>query len=235
MSDRSKDWFKQSLRDLDQAKDSQAAGRHEWACFAAHQAAEKAVKALHLSLKQEAWGHIVARLITELPASVNVPEDLIEKGRVWIISIYLPGTQMDIRTERHTNTTANCRATRRLHMPVRSLNSSVLKWPDERTVRQAVTAWANHLSERQPGIIRIGYFGSYARGDWGVGSDLDMLIVLKNVTDQLDVHAVKLELTSIPVPVDTLIYSEQEWQDLIQGGGKFIREIQAEAVWVFGS
>lgn len=33
------------------------------ACFAGQQAAEKAVKALHLSLGQEAWGHVIARLL----------------------------------------------------------------------------------------------------------------------------------------------------------------------------
>ena len=87
----------------------------------------------------------------------------------------------------------------------------------------AVTAWAKHLAERLPGITRIGYFGSYARGDWGVGSDLDVLIVLKDVTEPLDGHVVKLDLASIPVPVDTLIYSEQEWQDLIQGGESLSR------------
>lgn len=51
---RTRDWFVQAERDLDQARDSQAAARHEWACFASHQAAEKAVRALHLHLGQEA-------------------------------------------------------------------------------------------------------------------------------------------------------------------------------------
>ena len=39
--------------DLQQAEDSRRAGRHEWACFAAQQAGEKAVNALHLSLLQQ--------------------------------------------------------------------------------------------------------------------------------------------------------------------------------------
>src|SRR2546427_3448141 len=56
MAARWNDWLRQATRDLDQARDSQRAERHEWACFAAHQAAEKAVKALHLHLGQEAWG-----------------------------------------------------------------------------------------------------------------------------------------------------------------------------------
>jgi len=87
MSDRSKDWLAQAERDLEQAKASQRDGRHEWACFAAHQAAEKAVKALHLSLKQEAWGHVVARLLKDLP--IQVPDNLVEKAKV-LDGFYLP-------------------------------------------------------------------------------------------------------------------------------------------------
>jgi HEPN domain-containing protein len=70
----------QAVRDLEHANAARDGGRHEWACFAAQQAAEKAVKALHLSRGQEAWGHVVARLIRELPLAV--PQDLVEKGKV---------------------------------------------------------------------------------------------------------------------------------------------------------
>lgn len=87
MANRSRDWLAQAERDLGQAKDSQEAGRHEWACFASHQAAEKAVKALHLARGQEAWGHVVARLLRELP--VDVPEELIQAGQV-LDNFYVP-------------------------------------------------------------------------------------------------------------------------------------------------
>lgn len=80
MSTRAKDWLKQAERDLEQARSSQRDGRHEWACFAAQQSAEKAVKALHLALGQEAWGHVVARLLKEL--TVPVPDDLIDRAKV---------------------------------------------------------------------------------------------------------------------------------------------------------
>ncbi len=89
MPNRSKDWMKQAWRDLDQAVDSQGADRHEWACFAAQQAAEKAVKALHLHWGQEAWGHSVARLIQELPKQAEPPEELGEKGKV-LDNFYVP-------------------------------------------------------------------------------------------------------------------------------------------------
>lgn len=89
MVDRAKDWLAQAERDLGQAEDSRHAGRHEWACFAAHQAAEKAVKALHLALGQDAWGHVVAKLLRELPSSTGVPSTLIDKAMV-LDSFYIP-------------------------------------------------------------------------------------------------------------------------------------------------
>jgi len=87
MGDRSKDWLAQAERDIGQAKSSQAEDRHEWACFAAQQCAEKAVKALHLFMGQEAWGHVVAKLLRELP--IDVPEDVIDKAKV-LDNFYVP-------------------------------------------------------------------------------------------------------------------------------------------------
>jgi HEPN domain-containing protein len=79
--DRARDWFAQAEKDLAHAQVARDSGSHEWACFASQQAAEKAVKALHLSVGQEAWGHVIARLLAELPASLDAA-DLIERGRV---------------------------------------------------------------------------------------------------------------------------------------------------------
>ena len=89
MPDRSLDWLNQGHRDMEQAEDSRRAGRHEWACFAAHQAAEKAIKALHLHLGQEAWGHVLTKLLAELPDTVSVAAALIERGKV-LDNFYIP-------------------------------------------------------------------------------------------------------------------------------------------------
>jgi HEPN domain-containing protein len=80
MADRTTDWFRQAERDLEQARSSAREQRHEWACFAAQQAAEKAVEALHLHHRQEAWGHVVARLLEELSGAV--PKALVDKAKV---------------------------------------------------------------------------------------------------------------------------------------------------------
>jgi HEPN domain-containing protein len=89
MGNRAQDWFGQAEHDLAQAQDSLKAERHDWACFASQQAAEKAVKALHLHLGQEAWGHVVARLLQDLPGTVGVPAGLVDQARV-LDNFYIP-------------------------------------------------------------------------------------------------------------------------------------------------
>lgn len=46
--ERSADWMDQAARDLAHAKQDLSTGFHEWACFSAQQAAEKAAKAVLL-------------------------------------------------------------------------------------------------------------------------------------------------------------------------------------------
>jgi HEPN domain-containing protein len=81
MADRSKDWMRQADRDLAHACRARDAGDHEWSCFAAHQAAEKAVKALAISLGGEPWGHSVSTLLGALEAA-SVPPELLDRSKV---------------------------------------------------------------------------------------------------------------------------------------------------------
>lgn len=76
---RSQDWLRQAELDLATARDNQRSGHYEWACFAAQQAAEKAVKALHESVGTEAWGHSVVELLRGLK---DVPEEVLYAGKV---------------------------------------------------------------------------------------------------------------------------------------------------------
>jgi HEPN domain-containing protein len=79
MVERSKDWLAQAERDIAQAKASLRDGFYEWACFAAQQAAEKAVKGLIQVRGGESWGHSVAGLIDALPDDLR-REDLRDRA-----------------------------------------------------------------------------------------------------------------------------------------------------------
>ncbi|MCP9915191.1 HEPN domain-containing protein [Cyanobium sp. ATX 6F1] len=93
MGSRAGDWLQQAGRDLEQAQSSMEAERHEWACFAAHQATEKALKALNLALDQQAWGHTLTRLWSLVPAQEAwrpAPPDGLEDRLRLLDGFYIP-------------------------------------------------------------------------------------------------------------------------------------------------
>jgi len=117
-------------------------------------------------------------------------------------------------------------------MPFRSLSSPVLVWPGKQTVDLAVRAWAEGMLEKRKDVLNIGYFGSYARGDWGVGSDLDIIVILERSDLPVERRAAEWDTTMLPVPADLLVYTEEEWQAMKEGG-RFCRAVMQEAVWVY--
>lgn len=117
-------------------------------------------------------------------------------------------------------------------MPVRSLNSSVLKWPDGQTVVQALKGWAEKIARDQSEVVHIGFFGSYARGDWGVGSDLDVIIIVADSRRPFELRPSEFDTLELPVPTDVLVYTQEEWQAM-KPARRFFQELDRETVWVY--
>lgn len=118
-------------------------------------------------------------------------------------------------------------------MPVPSLPSFAITWPNRQTVDEAVRRWAAELVRKHPvpRILAIGYFGSYARGDWGFGSDVDLLVIVEDDPTPFIERAVRYETLSLPVPADLFVYTRDEWQAIqAQPSG---RHIAREVVWVW--
>lgn len=120
-------------------------------------------------------------------------------------------------------------------MPVRSSTSSVLKWPDRATVDAAARRWAEQQTCRHPELIRLGYFGSYARGDWGVGSDLDLIAIVTEATRPPVERGLDWDLSALPVPAEILIYTDAEWTHMREQGQRLPREIDAHCCWLLAT
>ena len=118
-------------------------------------------------------------------------------------------------------------------MPVRSLNSAVLKWPGREEVDQAARRWARRVARNCDRILRVGYFGSYATGDWGVGSDLDLIVLVESSDRAFERRSVDFIPDDIPVPCEVLVYTREEWERMKAEGAKFARTVEEEAVWIF--
>lgn len=73
MVSRYQDWLHQAQRDLAHARRSRQGADYEWACFAAQQAAEKALKALLGFHNYEARGHSLLFLLEKAGEFLSLP------------------------------------------------------------------------------------------------------------------------------------------------------------------
>jgi predicted nucleotidyltransferase len=108
-----------------------------------------------------------------------------------------------------------------------------MKWPGKKAVVDSLEEWASDLIKDQNDILGIGFFGSYARGDSGVGSDLDVIVILKDSDAPFEKRGLKWDLSKLPVPVDLLIYTIDEWIRLKEESSYFIKRLRREVKWIF--
>jgi HEPN domain-containing protein len=69
-------------------------GDYEWACFASHQAAEKALKAVYQKCGGEAWGHSLRELVEGLRGRVEIPPE-VDEAALTLDRHYIPSRYPD--------------------------------------------------------------------------------------------------------------------------------------------
>jgi len=89
MARRVEDWLRQADKDLKHANNAVGDGDFEWACFAAQQAAEKALKALYQQLGGESFGHSVLKMLKDLPRNIKPNQGLLKMGAE-LDKLYIP-------------------------------------------------------------------------------------------------------------------------------------------------
>jgi uncharacterized protein len=117
-------------------------------------------------------------------------------------------------------------------MPLRSSDSSVLKWPTKGEVDRSARRWLEQVFDAHKELVAGGYFGSYARDDWGVGSDLDLLLIVAASELPFTRRGLAFDTLSLPVPADLVVYTEVEWRRLLEEGNPFVCRLERETVWV---
>ena len=93
---------------------------------------------------------------------------------------------------------------------------------------KAVRQWAEDLSRTRKEVLAVGYFGSLARGEWGVGSDLDLVLIVESSQQPFLRRSAGWDTTALPVPVDLLVYTPEEWR-------KLRSRMKEEVVWIYRS
>jgi hypothetical protein len=108
----------------------------------------------------------------------------------------------------------------------------VFRWPDAHAVENALRAWVARVTAERSEVRSVGYFGSYARGDWGVGSDVDLIVIVAGSEDSFERRAAGWNTSSLPVPADLLVYTDDEWQAM-QRGGRLSERMTREIIWLY--
>lgn len=90
MGNRYADWYRQAEADLRHARNALEDGDFEWSCFAAQQAAGKALKAVFQKQGMDAWGHTLTALIGNLPPDVVQPSEALVNYARMLDKHYIP-------------------------------------------------------------------------------------------------------------------------------------------------
>jgi len=115
-------------------------------------------------------------------------------------------------------------------MPVRSLNSAVLRWPTRDETLRAARRWAAELHRTDANVLRVLCIGSCARGDYAVGSDIDLIVVVRVAPDSIVDRRRLYEPKGLPVPEDLWVYTVGEFESLAATSPSWFKRIRMEAL-----
>jgi len=80
---------------------------------------------------------------------------------------------------------------------------------------------------------RIILFGSFARGDINEGSDVDLIVIADWREGFLERIKLLLDLNEFGIPLEPIGYTEEEFEDLIDGENPFILEVLKEGKVIY--
>jgi hypothetical protein len=116
----------------------------------------------------------------------------------------------------------------------------VLRWPSSEAVLllrrslrlEQARIWARRQAEANPDLEAVGVFGSYGRGDAGVGSDLDLLLILTSCDLPVWERLRRWDTSPLPLATDLLVYSRAEWESLPQWNPKLAAVLARDGRWL---
>ncbi len=115
------------------------------------------------------------------------------------------------------------------------LNSAGPKFVDREEILVIAREMARRIGAVHPQVLRVLLFGSFARGDYGTRSDLDLLIILKESEKPAhDRIADFLQHTSI-YPTDVFPFTEAEIRSRLEEGDPFLRRAVSESVLLYSA
>jgi predicted nucleotidyltransferase len=119
-------------------------------------------------------------------------------------------------------------------MPNTSSDSVKKKSVPKDNVITELKRWARKITIKKPEIKKMGYFGSYARGDYTPASDLDILVIINKSDKVFFKRADDYVVDDISVGCELFVFSECEINERVkQYKHGWIDTILKEVIWVY--
>ena len=120
-------------------------------------------------------------------------------------------------------------------MPKKSRDSVRHDAAPRNEVLDLLRRWARDLAQDHSEVVRIGCFGSYARGDHTPASDLDVLIeVSSSHHGRWFDRPVDFSMpVNSPVGIELFIYTSAELDRMRANNSAWLKQIFSEMIWVF--
>ena len=92
--------------------------------------------------------------------------------------------------------------------------------------------WSVAQKRSHPEVVRIGVFGSYARGDYSPGSDVDLLVIVRESTEPMwYMRAIGFDTLILTVPADVFVYTEAECDRMVKDN-LWMKHVLDETIWL---
>jgi predicted nucleotidyltransferase len=103
---------------------------------------------------------------------------------------------------------------------------------DRADVLRELRNWSRRVYRRDPRITRIGLFGSYATGNYGPGSDLDILIIVDSSEEtRWFLRSAAIDVRGLSIGADIFVYTVEETARL-EKNSLWFQSIMREIVWL---
>lgn len=113
------------------------------------------------------------------------------------------------------------------------LSSPKPRFADSKKVLALARQFSCRVAAARPEVRRIILFGSFARGDYGTRSDLDLLIVLDRSDKAMGERLHDYLQFSSGYPTDILPLTEQEITARLADRDPFLSQILAEGIQLY--
>jgi len=114
---------------------------------------------------------------------------------------------------------------------IKSSDGVTIKSVQYDALLQALTCASGRIKEAYPTVARVLLFGSFAKGNYTPESDVDVVIIVKQIEEPFIKRsdAFMRFFTDVPFDLNIIVYTEAEIEKMLGEGNGFIKNVLKEA------